>query len=188
MWKGQDIENKYLLDASNNYTKFSSIAQTSDNILDFSKKHDVLLKFIYLMRDPIERTESHYTYAYIRWTTTPLEERIGANDHLVNTSRYAQQLDHYYNKFDKENILLLCLDELKDKPDVVLKRICELLEIDPDFTFSDLRVTHNKSKGAIVSRPVDRIYFKYPRLKAIAKKFPKGFRQFFRDLLLRKKI
>jgi hypothetical protein len=139
------------------------------------------------MRDPIERLESQYTYSYARWITDSLENRI-KHGHIIHVSRYAHQLDQYSSKFNPEYFLLLDFDDLKQNPEEVLKRTCEFLNIDTDFTFSGLGEVYNKSVGKVITRPVDRLYQKHPRLKAFSKLFPKHLKQSVARLVFRKRI
>lgn len=187
LWEKQDLETKILLESSTNYTKHPSFACSSRNILEFAQKYDVNIKFVYIMRNPLKRLVSQYTYSYARWTTESLEERI-QHGHIINVSRYAHQLDQYYEKFDPENFLLLNFDDLKRSPETVLKEICEFLHIHPNFPFSGLAKIHNKSEGRAITRPVDRIYLKYPAVRSFSNLFPKGFRTTLSKLLFRKKI
>lgn len=187
LWNIQEIENKVLLEASTNYAKFPSFAKSSENIYDFSKKHDVSLKFIYIMRDPFERLESQYTYSFSRWTNESLEDRI-KHGHIIHVSRYAQQFDRYYEKFNRDQFLLLDFDDLKTKPDELLRQICEFIEIDTSFTFSKLNEVYNKSTDAVITRPIDKLYKNYPFVKSFSKTFPKNVKSYLAKRLFHKKI
>jgi len=188
LWKGQNLDNKILLTASTNCTKYPDFPESSWNILDYSQKFNAAIKFLYIMRDPIARIESHYTYSFARWTSEPLEARIKPNGHLVNVSRYALQLDQYTEKFDRKNFLLLDFDELRNNPAPVLAHICRFLEIDDRFQFANLGEVHNKSEGTRIVRPVERLYLKYPRIERAAKKIPLGIRSALVKVLFRRKI
>lgn len=187
LWKEQDLKDKVLMEASTNYTKYPAFPGSSSNILDFAKKNPVDLKFVYVMRKPIERVLSQYTYSYARWISDSLDERI-EHGHIINVSRYAMQLDQYFNKFNRENFLLLPFEDLKNKPDELLKQVCKHLGIDDSFNFEALGQVHNKSEGRIITRPVDKIYKKYSFVKSFAKLFPKRFRRWLSRILFRKRI
>ena len=187
LWKEQQVEAKVLIEASVNYTKHPSFSNASANILDFTQKNNVNMKFIYIMRNPIERLESQYTYSYARWTSDSLEDRI-KHGHLISVSRYAHQLDIYYDKFNHENFLLLDFDNLIKKPEDTLRQICEFLKIDTCFQFKGLREVHNKSKGSTITRPINMLYKKYPAVEWFARLFPKNFKRLLSRLIFRKKI
>ena len=50
LWDKDVLENKILLEATTNYTYSSMSLDASNNMLDFYNKHDVSMKFIYIMR------------------------------------------------------------------------------------------------------------------------------------------
>jgi len=187
LWKKQETDNKILLEASTNYAKFPSFAKSSENIADFAQKHGVSLKFIYVLRNPINRLESQYTYSFARWTSKTLEERL-QHGHIIHVSRYAQQLDRYWDYFNPNDFLLLDFDDLKNNTGELLRNICLFLNIDPDFDFSGLRKIHNKSEGKIVTRPIENLYRKYPYLETFAKIFPKKFKLFIQRIFFYEKI
>lgn len=187
LWKDQELVNKVLLEASTNYTKHPSFPKSSDAIMDFSRNHDVSLKFIYIMRDPFERLESQYTYSFTHWTSESLEERI-KHGHIINVSQYAHQLDRYYENFNPDRFLLLDFDDLKRKPAELLKQICNFLGINTDFQFQGLQEIHNKSTDAVITRPINKIYKDHPLIKSFADIFPKNFRRSLSRLLFRTKI
>lgn len=188
LWKGQDIENKILLTASTNNTKYPDFPNASANALDFSKKYDVALKFIYVMRNPFKRIESQHTYSFARYTRKTLGERLSPNSHLINVSRYALQLDQYTEKFDRRDILLVDFDELKTDPSQILTKICEFLGIDASWRFTGLDEVHNPSKGTRIVRPVEMTYRKYPSLKRIVKLIPLRIREAILGLFFRETI
>ncbi len=187
LWKKEDIDTKVLMEASTNYTKHPSFPDSSSNLLEFAQNHDVDIKFIYVMRDPIERLESQYTYSFARWSSQSLENRL-QHGHLINVSRYAQQLDVYYEKFNHNDFLLLDFDDLIKKPKDLLKQICQFLNINDRFRFEDLGEVYNKSKGRPITRPIDKLYKKHPSAKSFARIFPKSFKRFLSKILFRKKI
>ena len=139
------------------------------------------------MRDPIERLESHYTYNYAHLISWPLKTAL-KKGYIIRTSRYAEQLDLYFEKFNSENFLLLDFDDLTNDTAVILEKICKFLEIDARFSFSGLNKVHNKSVGVRVTRPIENLYRKHPYLESFAKMFPKSFKRFIQNLLLREKI
>jgi hypothetical protein len=187
LWKKDAAKNKVLLEATVNYTNCTLSSESSKNMLDFYEHHDVSIKFIYVMRDPIERLESHYTYNYAHLISWPLKTAL-KKGYIIRTSRYAEQLDLYFEKFNSENFLLLDFDDLTNDTAVILEKICKFLEIDARFSFSGLNKVHNKSVGVRVTRPIENLYRKHPYLESFAKMFPKSFKRFIQNLLLREKI
>jgi hypothetical protein len=74
-------------------------------------------KFLYLLRNPFDRIESHWNYMRNdpRW-------RLGiVDEHLVQTSDYFLQLEQYRRFFAREDILLLDFDVLRADPAAAMK-------------------------------------------------------------------
>ncbi len=139
LWDWEPGAHKIAIEASVNYTKIPTNPDCAERIAQFS---DLDFRFIYCLRNPIDRIESHvYHGLYAGWTN-PLEE--GISDHTLNVSRYAMQLDAYAKRFGRDRILLVVLEEFQKAPAEGLRRVCEFLEIDPSFQFTDHR-SHNPS-------------------------------------------
>lgn len=93
-------------------------------------------KLIYLVRDPLERIESHYTHGRrVGWVECerPLVERVAPK--MVHFSRYAMQLAPYAERFSSRDILVADAAELDRAPAELLARVCRFLEIDATVRF-----------------------------------------------------
>jgi hypothetical protein len=187
LWKQEDRNRNILLEATVNYTKHPSLSEPSQNLLDFTKNYNIDMKFIYIMRNPIERIVSHYTHAFAHWTDDTLEEYL-KDGRVISVSRYAHQLDQYYAKFSQDNLLLLDFDDLKKQPDKLLKQVCVFLDIDSTFSFTSTSKVHNVGTGRIVIKPLRRLYNKHPNLRIFLQLFPLSLREFFKELIFHKKI
>lgn len=187
LWDKEDIDTKVLLEATVNYTGWPTSPKSSENMLDFAKKHNVDIKFIYIMRDPVIRFESHHTYNYAHRSKRNLEDSL-KNRNTISCSRYAEQMDLYFDKFNHDNFLLLMFDELKSDPQKVLKKTCIFLGINPDFNFQDANKIHNKTEGTVVAGEWNTFLNKHPFVKQISNLFPKELRRFIFRLIFRKKV
>lgn len=146
LWNWNSDVHKYALEATPGYTRVThpDYLNSAENIYQTKKAHNVNFKFIYILRDPIERLESHYTQGrkfLHRDSLSPLSG--GITEEIIDTSRYAMQIDEYYQRFAAEDILLVNFEDLKQNPDALLKRICEFLAIDANFQFEELDRAHN---------------------------------------------
>jgi hypothetical protein len=104
-------------------------------------------RFIFLLRNPVERTISHF-----RWMTArggedrPLREAVSAdmddvpdvkNDvggnyrYYACESRYAEHIARYRSVFDADQVLLLTSEELRDQPLVTLNLCASFLGVAP---------------------------------------------------------
>ena len=171
LWDWDPSVHKIAIEASVNYAKIPANLNCADRIAQFSNCD---FRFIYCMRNPIDRIESHvYHGLYAGWTQ-PLEE--GISDHALNVSRYAMQLDAYVERFGRDRILLVVLEEFQKARAEGFRRICEFLEIDPDFELAD-HGTHNPSSDHYIEHPLwNRIRGVEP-LRRLAQRIPSGLRR-----------
>ncbi len=146
LWDWDSNKHKIALEASTSYTRIPIYLNAAERIATIDKK----FKFIYIIRNPIDRIESHYTYAHALGYPEgkrPLSEFIDSN--LIETSRYAKQIEEYYQRFSSNSILLLDFDDLQTDPLNLLKKICQFLDIDPDYNFQGLNEKYNANQGRI---------------------------------------
>ena len=101
------------------------------------------IKFIIILRDPIERIISHYNWLYSfnvikknfldeikEWDEKSFNSEIYFNGNYKNYiefSEYGKQLENYLNYFDLNQLLILETKELKEKPLHVLNRCFNFL-------------------------------------------------------------
>lgn len=145
LWDFREPDERIALEASTDYAKHPSVPCPAERIA----RTPAGFRFIYLLRNPLERIESHHTHAWAEgWAEGTLEQ--GVLRHHVDVSRYAEQLARYREHFPAEDFLLLRFEELSRDPLAVLRRVCRFLEIDPFFAFPDAHVAHNATVGRLV--------------------------------------
>jgi len=99
-------------------------------------------KLIYSVRDPVERTVSHYRHRVsVGGERRSLREVLGeCSDprQLRETcmSLYASQLENYLRCFPPEQILVVDQAELLTERDAILRQIFSFLEVEPTFASS----------------------------------------------------
>jgi hypothetical protein len=144
LWEWNPNVHKVALEASVDYSKAHMYPYVAQRIADL--KADC--KFIYIMRNPLDRIESHYIHGLAaRWDVSKKSLTNHLDYHLIETSKYAKQLEAYYHFFSKEQILLLNLDDIKYESHSVLRKICEFLDIDDNYNFQGLNKVHNTNQG-----------------------------------------
>lgn len=115
-------------EASPNYTKRAVFPGVPERI----KATIPNCKFIFIARDPVARAESQYRHAVLSGADVPAACDLAGShtlEHLVDTSRYAAQLDPYLALFPAEHFLLLKFEDLIADPAPVLSRIAAFLEV-----------------------------------------------------------
>ena len=142
----------YLLDASTGYL-FSPIAAYEIN------KFNSDAKIIIMLRDPIERTISHFMMDAARGNVSlaksldiikqdyeQANKGYCVSNLYIDLSLYYEQLTRYLDVFTRDNILILWHDELRNNSGSALQRLTEFLGIS-EFRFADEpQEVHNKTK------------------------------------------
>jgi hypothetical protein len=132
LWESFDpAAHRWVLEASPNYTKHPLYPLTAERIARFPGR----FRFIYVLRDPVDRIESHIAHNIARGRLTPgnWEDRL---EPTLATSRYAAQLDRFTSVMAEPEVLLLDFAELRDDPLALLGRCTRFLDVDPDFAFA----------------------------------------------------
>lgn len=165
---------RFVCDASVGYSKYPSEKGVPKRIFEYGLKP----KFIYIVRNPFDRIESHFNFMkkYHNWK---LEI---TSIHLTDTSNYYKQINQYLNYFTKEDIMILDFDDLTYHPERVLNQISKFIG-----TYSNIEIEHalHSNKTKIVNRNEEVLkvkYYKYISFlpKSTIKQMSKFFSLFFR--------
>jgi hypothetical protein len=128
---------RYALEASTNYTKAPGSVRVAKRIRRFGRGRDV--RFIYILRNPIDRIESHIAHNIAKGRVTFEAASERAPQGSVEVSRYAYQLDTFRAGLGGDpEILLLDFDALRRTPLAVAARCAAFLGLDPAFAFSEV--------------------------------------------------
>jgi hypothetical protein len=100
-------------EASTNYTKRPLVGSIPERIRRFNPE----ARFIYLLRDPVERTISHYWHM-VRYHAErrPILEAFKCEPHYLDVSHYAMQLQPYLDLFGPDRVAVLTFEELTRAP------------------------------------------------------------------------
>ena len=141
LWDWKSGKHKVALESSVAYAKEPFISGVAKRIFESNLGE---YRFIYMLRNPLQRIESQIRHGQFAGWGGALEN--GIPDDVVDFSRYAMQLDYYLKFFPLDRILLVTLEEFRDEPKKVLSRICCFLGIDADFDFQDASVIRNSGE------------------------------------------
>lgn len=91
------------------------------------------VRLIFIVRDPVDRFVSQYLHTWhIGRTQVPpcdvLDSKVGQN--MLDTSRYAAQIDLYLAQFPIDRILILDFDALCTDPQRTMDRVTDVLGVD----------------------------------------------------------
>lgn len=137
---------------------------TPDMVAERIKNDMPNAKIVALLRHPIERAFSHYRMLYKsghekRSFEQAVEDILGGNTKLENyddpdsnyifCSEYGNILSSYFERFPKENILVLATDQLKHDPSGALEEFFKFLGVDANYR--PTKINQQSRKGG--SRP-----------------------------------
>ena len=109
----------WTLDVSPNYAKLPMGKAVPTRIAALGGKR----KLAYILRDPVDRIESHIAHTMRKTGKQPNLEAC------IQTSRYARHLDRFSAHIPRDDILLLDFGQLILDPTAVIERICNFLGI-----------------------------------------------------------
>jgi hypothetical protein len=146
-------------EASPVYTMYPVLAGVPERIA--SVVPDVRL--IYLMRDPVERMRSGYVHRLETGEERqPIKRALLFDATYVNLSRYALQLERYFERFPREQFLLLTSEELRDRRVETMHRVFSFIGVDPAAAI-DVSSEHNRGADKRAQRQVESLAKLVPR-------------------------
>jgi hypothetical protein len=115
-------------EASTDYAKLPRYQGVPERIAAFAPE----ARFLYIMRDPVDRTLSHYWHEveYGR-ERRPLLEAIRTDPHYREVSHYAMQIAPYLERFGPDRVLALTFEGYKADPAATMRQVYGWLGVDP---------------------------------------------------------
>jgi len=140
-------DEKIIGESSTDYTKLPHYKGVANRIYEFNSDS----RIIYIMRDPVQRSISHYWWD-VKWsgeTRGPLEA-IKHSNWIINCSDYAMQIKPYMDTFGSDNVYITTLEELTADPGEVLSSIFSWLGVEAfNIDQSGLGKRHNVSDSHV---------------------------------------
>jgi len=114
-------------EASTNYTKRPLVSGVPERIGRFNPD----ARFIYLMRDPVERTISHYWHM-VRYHAErrPILDAIKTEPQYLDVSHYAMQLQPYLEQFGHDRVAVLTFEQLTHAPLATMRPLYDWLGVE----------------------------------------------------------
>ena len=141
-------QERWCFEGSTSYTKYPSAAGVPRRLRSVVPD----ARFIYLVRDPVERVWSQYLHnlANGRESRT-LERAIREDAQYLDVSRYHQQLVQYLEIFPRERILIQVFEEMVKAPEATVRAVCEFLGVDSSYQAPTTDVAFNASGEKIAA-------------------------------------
>lgn len=139
-WRGE---------SSTDYAKLPQVAGVVDRMAAFSPE----ARIVYVMRDPVKRTISHYWHmAEHRGETRDPLEAIQQEPHYTDVSHYAMQLRPYLDRFGRDRVRVLSFEELIGDPVATVREVYAWLGVDSDFVPADTQSARNATPREVTQR------------------------------------
>ncbi len=108
------------------------------------------VKLIFLLRNPVDRLYSHYWQERkTGWRLPEFTELMNRNasefQRYYHGSSYKQHLEHFHKRFPQEQILILLYDDLKHKPEHLLRQVYQFIGVRTDILPENLGALYNES-------------------------------------------
>jgi len=133
-------------EASTLYSYAPICGEVPARILAFSPD----ARFIYIMRDPVERSISHYWHRVAWWgERRSLIQAIRSDAQYTDVSHYALQLKEYLRYVSHERIYVLTYESLVADPVHQMSRIYAWLNVDSAFRPSKLGARPNRRPDTV---------------------------------------
>ena len=128
-------------------------------------------RFIYIVRNPIERLVSNYMHLWLLGEADgDLETTIERKGELMAASRYWHQIEQYLGFFDRDRFLIIVFEEFSADARAAHEQVFRFLDVDPAFCPADLApkyVTADRVRLAWWARAVRRIPLAGPAFRAL---------------------
>lgn len=126
LWDFDPDRHRYCVEASTGYTKFPHEPHVPDRMLEAN----IDPKFLYAVRNPLDRMESHFNHGLTRKRPWAYEDFLEPG--ILNLSRYYMQIQQFLLRFpDRDRYQIVDFDELVSHPQRVVDRITRWLGLDP---------------------------------------------------------
>lgn len=164
LWPTDNRKNVVYVEATPSYSK----AHLHEGIPQKIYNNFPKARLIYILRNPIKRTESNY-----RQYMNDTGDRRGINTHLpeelIKSSMYFFQISKFLECFDKSQIKILKTSDVKNNPKDQLKILCDFMGVKP-YDFKNLEVQYGDSK--VTNSKFYQDYRKHRILQPIASLIP----------------
>ena len=111
-------------------------------------------RLVYVVRDPIARMQSMYMHQVSAGRERRRAEVALLDDRYLGPSLYGLQLAAFLDHFDRNQVLVIASEELRDRPREALSAVFDHLAVDP--AAADLDKRHHDHRS--IDKPVPRLH------------------------------
>jgi len=130
--------------------EFSTTYLYNTQAMHLIKKYFPQTKLIVSLRNPIERAYSYYFHIKSEQLfNDTFEEYLKKNPEIINHGKYDYHLKKYLKHLDKNQILILFYQDIKNNPSKTIKKLYNFLEVDDSFVPYKLNKQINPSDKSV---------------------------------------
>lgn len=175
---------RYFGESSTDYSKLPRISGVAQAIRAYSPD----ARIIYVMRDPVERTISHYWHMVEhRAETRSLASAVAEEPQYTEVSHYSLQLAPYLQLFGEAQVYAFTSEELRRDGLKAVQALYRWLGISADFVPPDIGRAHNATADEVAQKRHGRIWLDRFRDSALWERtgplLPRRLRQLGRNLV-----
>ncbi len=101
-----------------------------------------------ILRDPVERTLSHYRHeSALGLVRGSLEEAARTDPRIVEASRYSKYVPRWRDSFGEDRVHCIRYEKIRESPEDVLHEVCRSLGVSVAVPFSELEGRPSQAKG-----------------------------------------
>jgi len=144
-------------------------------------------KLLYIVRNPLERTASHWVHMRSRGgrETRPFGVAVREAPEYLDNSMYLRQIDVYRRWWPDERICVVFFEDFVRDRAAVMRRCFEFLGVDPGVDVAFDAHAKNVSAGSREDTPLLSPLRKLPVFDRLRDAAPKGLRESLRRVLKR---
>ena len=165
-------------EASGNYTNWPEYDGVPERMA--SVVPDV--KLVYVIRQPIERMVSHYRYMRAQdEEDRSMADAFRERPMYTNVSRYATQIEQFLEHFDRQQLLVITAEDLRDARERTVTDVLSFLGVDATLLPDAIDQEFNRTDKQL-HRPRTALRWakKVPGYDALAAHAPAGAKRFVR--------
>lgn len=112
------------------------------------------LKFIYIVRDPLDRIQSAHRFLYRQGYTHKknINSYINNSEYYTVVSKYYFQIKPYIDRFGEKNVKIILFEDFVATPKTVIKTILDFLEVQPFMVNTYIRQKSNTKNRALAMK------------------------------------
>lgn len=97
-------------------------------------KHIPKVALIAILRNPIDRALSHYLAFMQANSNLEFKDAIIKNPGLLESGCYYKHLERYYHYFNRDQVLVMLFDDIKENPLKFIRNVYAFLKVDEMFS------------------------------------------------------